>query len=105
MGFIRRALSVTFGLVAGIFAYKIIKDYNDKSQIEGEFIELPLAEQAASNEPQQVHVPTAVDTGPNANPVTLGTAEKPFMADGRLDATRIASPEDFADWSSSGCQG
>ncbi|MBQ8648357.1 MAG: hypothetical protein IJ484_09455 [Oscillospiraceae bacterium] len=48
---------------------------------------------------------SATTAAPNANPVELGTADKPVDADGKLDPTRIASPEDFANWDDLGCQG
>ena len=44
------------------------------------------------------------ESGVNANPVELGAAETPRTADGKIDVTRIASPEDFADWEQTGCK-
>lgn len=106
MGFIRRFLSIGLGLAAGALAVKLLRDYNDDGHIEGEYVEVPLTEDtgeqpAAAEQPH----PAAPDAGPNPNPVDLGAAEKPFTADGRLDATRIASPEDFGDWDDLGCRG
>lgn len=104
MGFIRRFLSVGLGLAAGAFAYKLLKDYNNDGHIEGEYVELPLHGQPKEPQPPQTP-PTRPDNGPNANPVDLGAAQKPLTGDGRLDPTRIASPEDFGDWDDLGCQG
>ena len=44
------------------------------------------------------------DGGPNVNPVE-SHAEKPPVVDGKVDPTKIALPEDFADWDDLGCQG
>lgn len=107
MGFIRRFLSIGLGLAAGAFALKLLRDYNDDGHIEGEYVEVPLTEddapQPAGQEPPRR--PAAPDAGPNPNPVHLGAAEKPLTEDGKLDATRIASPEDFGDWDDLGCRG
>lgn len=104
MGFFRRFLSVGLGIAAGAFAYKLLKDYNDDGHIDGEYVELPQdpdkGEEGAPQAPA-----AAPEAGPNPNPVELGAAEKPLTGDGRLDATRIASPEDFGDWDDLGCQG
>lgn len=108
MGIIRRFLSVGLGIAAGAFAYKLLKDYNNDGHIEGEYVELPLQEPApqkpAAPEAAVPH-PVAPDNGPNPNPVTLGGTEKPLTENGTLDPTRIASPEDFAEWDELGCQG
>lgn len=104
MSVLRRLLSVGVGLAAGAFAYKLLKDYNDKNQLEGDYIELPLEK---NTEPEETHAPAwqpRPDNGPLVNPVSLGTAEKPLTEDGKLDPTRIASPEDFGDWDDMGCQ-
>ncbi len=42
---------------------------------------------------------------PNPNPVEAAPAAAPVQEDGRLDATKLASPEDFAPWDEQGCQG
>lgn len=42
---------------------------------------------------------------PNPNPVEAAPARAPRDADGKFDATKIASPEDFANWEDMGCQG
>ena len=108
MGWIRRFLSIGLGLAAGALAVKLLRDYNDDGHIEGEYVEVPLTEddeaQPAGQE-EAVHVPERPDLGPNPNPVDLGAAQKPLTADGKLDATRIASPEDFGDWDDLGCRG
>ena len=107
MGLIRRILSICLGLAAGAFAIKLLRDYNDDGHIEGEYVEVPLAEGTAPERPETPESARrdAPDAGPNPNPVDLRAAEKPLTADGRLDATRIASPEDFGDWDDLGCQG
>lgn len=64
----------------------------------------PAADAPVSGEPA-AEAAQAADETPNVNPVTLGTAEKPLTGDGKLDPTRIASPEDFGDWDDLGCQG
>lgn len=43
--------------------------------------------------------------GLNPNPVEAAPAQAPKDADGKFDATKIASPEDFANWEDMGCQG
>ena len=100
MGLMRRLLSVGLGVAAGAFADKLLKDYNDDGHIDAEYVELPLQEDATP----QVNIPHRPDTGPNVNPVGLGHTEKPVDEQGRLDPTKIASPEDFADWDELGCQ-
>ena len=108
MGLIRRFLSIGLGLAAGALAVKLLRDYNDDGYIEGEYVEVPLtegdeAQPAAEEQPHRA--PAAPDAGPNPNPVDLGAAQKPLTEDGKLDATRIASPEDFGDWDDLGCRG
>lgn len=44
------------------------------------------------------------DGGPNVNPVEHHSPA-PQTADGKLDPTQIAAPEDFADWDDLGCRG
>lgn len=113
MGFIRRMLAIALGLGAGVLAIKILQDYNKDRYIEGEFVELSGQEgeadhphAAAQPQPAEpVHPAQKPDNGPNVNPVTLGTADRPLDANGRLDPTRIADPADFGDWDDLGCQG
>lgn len=110
MNFFRRIITMALGVFAGALAYKLLNDYNETNLIEGEYAEIPLPTEtpepaAAPAEPFAYTAPVAADDVPNANPVTLGGAEKPVMQDGKLDPTRIASPEDFANWEESGCQG
>lgn len=109
MGILRSFLSVGIGLAAGAFAYKLLEDYNKKNHLEGEYIELPPHEEDDLwYEPEQSVSPQKSvqrpDHGPNPNPVTLGTSEKPLMENGKLDPTRIASAEDFVEWDEMGCQ-
>ena len=118
MGILHRLLSVSVGVAAGTLAYKLLKDYNDKNLIEGEYVTLPVeadaqpapqgnSEPAIGQEPQPAPQKAAQkpDNGPNVNPVTLGTAEKPIMENGKLDPLRIACAEDFGEWDDMGCQG
>lgn len=63
-----------------------------------------------SEDPQQAAAGPAADApaptqGPITNPVEAAPAVPPLDAEGRLDATRLASPEDFADWDDLGCRG
>lgn len=104
MSVLRRLLSVGVGLAAGAFAYKLLKDYNDKNELEGDYIELPLEEDRKPEETAAPEWQPRPDNGPLVNPVSLGAAEKPLTEDGKLDPTRIASPEDFCDWDEMGCQ-
>ena len=119
MGFFRRFLSVGLGVAAGAAAYKIMKDYNKDGHIDGEFVEVDptphpaeAAEQAQPGyaapvqQPEEpVWRPAQGPDAPNINPVTDAPApEPPVMEDGKLDPTKIASPEDFQDWDSLGCQ-
>ncbi len=45
------------------------------------------------------------DDVPNPNPVEAAPAAAPVDENGKLDATTIAAPEDFADWDEQGCKG
>lgn len=108
MGFIRRMLAIALGLGAGVLAVKILQDYNKDRYIEGEFVELSGREdeaEAAHPAAQPVRPAPVPDAGPNVNPVTLGTAQRPLDENGRLDPTRIADPADFGDWDDLGCRG
>ena len=127
MGVLRRVLSIGAGIAAGAVAYKLLKDHNENRQLEGDYIELPIEPEeepvketpvqpeahaeVQPEEPKQTEEPKHTgweqrpDNGPIANPVTLGGgSEKPIMENGKLDPTRIASPEDFGDWDDMGCQ-
>lgn len=42
--------------------------------------------------------------GPNLNPVEHHSPDPPVV-DGKVDVTKIAAPEDFADWDDLGCRG
>ena len=113
MGLFKRLISITIGIAAGAVAYKLLKEYNKSSHIEGEYVEVPTEpeqpqaqpEQKPEQEAESTVYPQRPDRGPNPNPVTLGTAEKPLDENGKLDPTRIASAEDFGDWDDLGCQG
>ncbi len=73
--------------------------------------ETPAPDQPVPEQEQPTARPTVTyrpvrpqDGGPNANPVE-SHAEKPPVVDGKVDPTKIALPEDFADWDDLGCQG
>ncbi len=110
MGFMKRLLSVGLGVAAGAVAYKVLKDYNKDGHIDGEYVEIPTEPQQPEEQESETVTeapvyPSRPDQGPNTNPVTLGSAEKPVDENGKLDPTRIASAEDFGDWDDLGCQG
>lgn len=48
---------------------------------------------------------SGVDETPNANPVYSPAVETPRTADGKIDVTKLASPDDFCNWEEHGCQG
>ena len=132
MGMMRRLIAVGVGLAAGAAAATVLKKLNDPILDEDEVMippqqpeeadetveapaaaeepaeataqELtePAAEEAKAEEPAPA--PAAADA-PNTNPVQLGAAEAPVGEDGKLDPTRIASPEDFGNWDDLGCRG
>ena len=51
-----------------------------------------------------VYRPVKPEGGPNVNPVE-NFSPAPPVVDGKVDATKIAAPEDFANWDDLGCQG
>lgn len=60
---------------------------------------------AADAQAAEAPAAPAQPDGPNPNPVEAAPAQAPKDADGKFDATKIASPEDFANWEDMGCQG
>lgn len=132
MGMMRRLIAVGVGLAAGAAAATVLKKLNDPILDEDEVMippqqpekadetveapaaaeepaeatapepTEPAAEEAKAEEPAPA--PAAADA-PNTNPVQLGAAEAPVGEDGKLDPTRIASPEDFGNWDDLGCRG
>ena len=132
MGMMRRLIAVGVGLAAGAAAVTVLKKLNDPILDEDEVMipsqqpekadetveapaaaeepaeataqepTEPAAEEAKAEEPAPA--PAAADA-PNTNPVQLGAAEAPVGEDGKLDPTRIASPEDFGNWDDLGCRG
>lgn len=48
---------------------------------------------------------SGADETPNANPVYSPAVETPRTADGKIDVTKLASPDDFCNWEEHGCQG
>ena len=131
MGMMRRLIAVGVGLAAGAVAATVLKNLNDPildedevmippQQPEGadETVEAPAAAEEPAEEPAREPAVPAAEEGkaeepapapatdaPNANPVQLGAAEAPVGEDGKLDPTRIASPEDFGNWDDLGCRG
>jgi hypothetical protein len=61
-------------------------------------------EKAAAPRPEGF-VPGDPHSGPNPNPVLAGKTDAPRTPDGRVDAEKICSPEDFGNWEDLGCQG
>lgn len=64
-----------------------------------------LPEEELEEGEERVYVPLTEDDGPNPNPVEAPASEPVRDQEGRLDATTLASPEDFANWDDLGCQG
>lgn len=129
MGMMRRLIAVGVGLAAGAVAATVLKKLNDPILDEDEVmippqqpeeadetVETPAAAEKSAEEPAREPAAPAAEEGkaeepapatdaPNANPVQLGAAEAPVGEDGKLDPTRIASPEDFGNWDDLGCRG
>lgn len=129
MGMMRRLIAVGVGLAAGAVAATVLKKLNDPILDEDEVmippqqpeeadetVEAPAAAEKPAEEPAREPAAPAAEEGkaeepapatdaPNANPVQLGAAEAPVGEDGKLDPTRIASPEDFGNWDDLGCRG
>mgnify|MGYP000022001632 CR=1 FL=1 len=131
MGMMRRLIAVGVGLAAGAAAATVLKKLNDPILDEDEVmippqqpeeadetVEAPAAtEEPAEATAQKPAEPAAEEAkaeepalapaadAPNTNPVQLGAAEAPVGEDGKLDPTRIASPEDFGNWDDLGCRG
>ena len=70
--------------------------YADPAAPAEEAPEAPVADAAPA---------APADDGPNPNPVEAAPAAAPVDENGKLDATTIAAPEDFADWDEQGCKG
>lgn len=127
MGMMRRLIAVGVGLAAGAVAATVLKKLNDPILDEDEVmippqqpekadetVEAPAAAEEPAEEPAREPAAPAAEErkaeepatdAPNANPVQLGAAEAPVGEDGKLDPTRIASPEDFGNWDDLGCRG
>ena len=131
MGMMRRLIAVGVGLAAGAAAATVLKKLNDPILDEDEVmippqqpekadetVEAPAAaeepaeatapeptEPAAEEAKAEEPAPAPAADAPNTNPVQLGAAEAPVGEDGKLDPTRIASPEDFGNWDDLGCRG
>lgn len=131
MGMMRRLIAVGVGLAAGAAAATVLKKLNapilDEDEVmippqqpekADETVEAPAAaeepaeapaqepaEPAAEEAKAEEPAPVPAADAPNTNPVQLGAAEAPVGEDGKLDPTRIASPEDFGNWDDLGCRG
>ena len=127
MGMMRRLIAVGVGLAAGAVAATVLKKLNDPILDEDEVmippqqperadetVEAPADAEEPAEEPAvpaseegkaEEPAPAPATDAPNANPVQLGAAEAPVGEDGKLDPTRIASPEDFGNWDDLGCRG
>ena len=114
MGMMRRLIAVGVGLAAGAVAATVLKKLNDPILDEDEVMIPPQQPEeadetveapAAAEKPAEEPAPAPATDAPNANPVQLGAAEAPVGEDGKLDPTRIASPEDFGNWDDLGCRG
>lgn len=127
MGMMRRLIAVGVGLAAGAVAATVLKKLNDPILDEDEVmippqqpeeadetVEAPAAAEEPAEEPAapaaeegkaEEPAPAPATDALNANPVQLGAAEAPVGEDGKLDPTRIASPEDFGNWDDLGCRG
>ncbi len=73
------------------------------AQPQDEYIRAEKAEQVSTD--YYASVKNAYDGGPNANPVYSPKTETPRTEDGKIDVTKLASPEDFCNWEEHGCQG
>ena len=67
--------------------------------------EAPAGEETQPAPKAPVYRPVRPEEGgPNVNPVEHHSPAPPVV-DGKLDVTKIAAPEDFANWDDLGCQG
>lgn len=120
MSMIRRIASLAVGAAAGCAAVALAYHYHkkhsegpaDESAEAPETVPVQASEPEtddapAEEEPVYVPVTRAVQQPdePNVNPVADVVDDAPPVVDGKVDPTKIASPEDFADWSEYGCQG
>ena len=63
------------------------------------------AEDAPQTQPETAEERPVYDPeAPNANPVEAGPAVAPKDESGKIDATKIADPNDFGDWEEQGCK-
>lgn len=67
--------------------------------------EARAAQEEADSLQAEADAAQAAADAPNPNPVDAAPAQAPKDAEGKFDATKIASPEDFANWEDMGCQG
>ena len=111
MAFFKNLFSLAVGAAIGCVATLALQQYEqDQDHTQGpeaDYI-VPEAPKAA---PEPESAPAAPvyrkverPADPEENPVAA-TTPKPPMKDGKIDASKIASPEDFADWDDFGCKG
>lgn len=126
MALFRRLLPVLVGAAAGCAATLLAQRYMNEEQEHEHIVGSDAFEDAAEPDfaapdsdagdvtapetdaqpaPEKpVYRPVAADTAPNPNPVR-DSVEKAPVTDGKIDVTKVASPEDFGDWDEMGCQG
>ena len=108
MGMMRRLLSISTGLAAGVMAYKLLDRYNQRARLEAEFRDLDLEEGDTVEAPAEEETPAEpaeTPDQPKENPVMKPQAPLTVDEEGRVDPTKIADPADFADWDDLGCRG
>ena len=77
-----------------------------EGEAEAEATDAPAdVEPADASAEAKTDAPAYDPEAPNANPVEGAPAVAPKDENGKFDATKIASPEDFGDWEEQGCKG
>ena len=117
MGMMRRLLSISTGLAAGVMAYKLLERYNRKNRMGAELQDMDLDDFSADGysytdsgeeedgEKGEVSQNTAAFDFVKENPVMRPAETLPRDKDGKIDPSHIADPADFADWDDLGCRG
>lgn len=121
MSLFRNLFSIAVGAAVGCVATLVLQQYEREQEdaadcvyeykFDHEHTEGPEADAAeapnAAPAPEPaapVQRETQQPGTPNVNPVA-DVADAPRTANGKVDPSTIASPEDFADWDQYGCQG
>lgn len=99
------------GVLAGaaVAAVKLIEKFDERKNAEwtavlGDFPDDMVVQPEMAETAEVIY--TNADTyppTPNVNPVDAAAAA-PVTQNGKLDPTKIASPEDFQNWDELGCQ-